>query len=121
MGSGSGVAYADKAITRPTMTVVNGGAKEVLFYVVMDNPARIRKTVIGHITRVSGKFAYHLSAVIPKELRVVAGVPIKLTSLEITAGRGKWLAITSAPAGIEVDTSYSTGFKTSALVWVQNS
>jgi hypothetical protein len=121
MGSGSGVAYADKAITRPTMTVVNGGAKEVLFYVVMDNPARIRKTVIGHITRVSGKFAYHLSAVIPKELRVVAGVPIKLTSLKITAGRGKWLAITSAPAGIEVDTSYSTGFKTSALVWVQNS
>jgi hypothetical protein len=121
MGSGSGVAYASNTITRPKITVVNGGAKQVLFYVVLNNPARVRKAVVGHITRVSGKFVYHLSAVIPKELRVVAGVPIKLTSLKITAGKGKWLAITSAPAGIEVDTSYSTGFKTSALVWVQNS
>src|SRR5437763_4290077 len=43
MGSGSGVAYADKAITRPKMTVVNGGAKEVLLYVVMNNRARGRK------------------------------------------------------------------------------
>jgi hypothetical protein len=121
MGSGSGVAYASNTITRPKITVVNGGAKEVLFYVVMNNPARVRKAVVGHISRVSGKFAYHLSAVIPKELRVVAGVPIKLTSLKIAAGKGKWLAITQAPAGIEVDTSYSTGFKTTSLVWVQNS
>lgn len=121
MGSGSGVAYAGSAITRPKITVVNGGAKEVLFYVVLDNPAYVRKAVVGHITRVSGKFAYHLSAVIPKDLRVVAGVPVKLTSLKINAGKGKWLAITSAPAGLEVDTSYSTGFKTSALIWVQNS
>ncbi len=121
MGSGEGIAFAASTTTRPKMTVVNGGAKEVLFYVVMNNPARVRKAVIGHITKVSGKFAYHLSAVIPQELRVVAGVPIKLTSLKITAGKGKWLAITSAPSGIEVDTSYSTGFKTSAQVLIQNS
>jgi hypothetical protein len=121
MGSGSGIAFAASTTTRPKITVVNGGAKEVLFYVVMNNPARVRKAVIGHITRVSGKFVYHLSAMIPKELRVVAGVPIKLTSLTITAGKGKWLAITSAPSGIEVDTSYTTGFKTSAQVVIQNS
>jgi hypothetical protein len=121
MGQGSGVAYAASTITRPKIIVVNGGAKEVLFYVVLNNPARVRRAVVGHITKVSGKFAYHLTAVIPQELRVVAGVPIKLTSLKITAGKGKWLAITQAPAGIEVDTSYSTGFKTSTLVWVQNS
>ena len=121
MGSGEGIAFAASTTTRPKITVVNGGAKEVLFYVVMNNPARVRKAVIGHITKVSGKFAYHLSAVIPQELRVVAGVPIKLTSLKITAGKGKWLAITSAPSGIEVDTSYSTGFKTSAQVLIQNS
>lgn len=120
MGRGSGIAYAAQTITRPKITVVNGGAKQVLFYVVMNNPARVRKAIIGHIARASGRFVYHLTAVIPKELRVVAGVPIKLTSLKITAGRGKWLAISSAPAGIEVDTSYSTGFKTSYLVWVQN-
>jgi hypothetical protein len=121
MGSGSGTAYADNTITRPKITVVNGGASEVFFYVVMNNPARVREAVVGHIKRVSGRFTYHLVVKIPQNLQVVAGVPIKLTSLHISAGRGKWLAITSAPAGIRVGTTYSTGFKTSYLVWVQNS
>jgi hypothetical protein len=119
MGSGSGIAYAASAITRPKITIVNGGSEDV--YVVMNNPARVREAVDGHITRASGKFAYHLDVKIPKNLQIVAGTPIKLTSLRITAGKGKWLAITQAPAGIQVATSYSTGFQTSYLVWVHNS
>lgn len=121
VGSGSGIAYASSTITRPKVTVVNGGGKDVFFYIVMNNPARVRQAVDGHLTRVSGKFAYHLSVKIPQDLQVVAGVPIKLTSLRITAGKGKWLAITQAPAGVQVATSYSTGFQTSYIVWVQNS
>lgn len=121
MGAGSGIAYAAQAITRPSITVVNGGANEVFFFVVMNNPARVREAVVGHLKHLSGKFAYHLSVKIPKNLQVVAGTPIKLTSLHITAGKAKWLAITGAPAGVEVDTTYSTGFKTSYLVWVQDS
>lgn len=120
VGSGQGVAYAASSITRPSMTVINGGAKEVLFYVALNNPARVREAVVGHITRTSGRFVYHLSVVIPKNLRVVAGVPIKLTSLRITAGKAKWLALTSAPAGVQVDTKYSTGFETAFTLWVQN-
>jgi hypothetical protein len=120
VGSGQGVAYAASSITRPSMTVINGGAKEVLFYVVLNNPARVREAVVGHITRTSGRFAYHLSVVVPKNLRVVAGVPIKLTSLRINAGKARWLALTSAPAGVQVATTYSTGFKTSFMLWVQN-
>lgn len=121
MGQGSGIAYAATSITRPSMTVVNGGAHEVFFYVVLNNPARVREAVVGHIKHLSGKFAYHLSVKIPRNLQVVAGTPIKLTSLKITAGRAKWLAITGAPAGVEVETTYQTGFKTSYLVWVQDS
>ncbi len=121
VGKGSGIAYAAQTLTRPQITVINGGAHEILFFVVMNNPARVRDAVVGHLTKLSGKFVYHLSVVIPKLLRVVAGVPIKLTSMRIEAGRGKWLAITSAPAGIEIGTSYSTGFKTTAMVWVKNS
>jgi hypothetical protein len=121
MGSGSGIAYAAQTITRPKITVVNGGAREVFFYVVMNNPARVREPVVGHLKRISGKFVYHLSVKIPKNLQIVAGVPIKLTSLHITAGKRKWLAITAAPAGVEVETTYSTGFQTSYLVWVQDS
>jgi hypothetical protein len=119
MGSGTGTAYADTTITRPKITVVNGGAREVFFYVVMNNPARLREAVVGHISHTIGRFTYHLAVKIPKNLQIVAGVPIKLTSLQISAGRAKWLAINAPPAGIRVSTTYGTGFHTSYLVWEQ--
>jgi hypothetical protein len=120
MGSGTGTAFADTNITRPRITVVNGGARVVYFYTVLNNPARVQEPVIGHITRLRGRFAYHLSATIPQDLRVVAGVPIKLTSLQVTAGRGNWLATTNSPAGIKITTTYDTGATTSYRVWVQD-
>jgi hypothetical protein len=120
MGSGIGIAFADTTITRPRITVVNGGADVVYFYTVLNNPARVQEPVAGHITRVSGDFTYHLSATIPENLRIVAGVPIKLTALTITAGRARWLATTNAPAGIKVVTHYDSGAMTSFLVWVQD-
>jgi hypothetical protein len=120
MGSGTGTATADQTITRPKITVVNGGANAVYFYTVLNNPARVQQPVIGHITRLPGNFTYHLSATIPEDLRIVAGVPIKLTELEVTAGRGHWLATTTAPAGIKIQTTYDSGATTSNTVWVQD-
>lgn len=121
MGGGTGTAYADTTITRPRITVVNGGPKIVYFYTVLNNPARVQEPVIGHITRLRGNFAYHLTATIPENLRVVAGVPIKLTDLEITAGRRDWLATTNAPAGIKIQTTFDTGASVAYEVWVQDS
>jgi hypothetical protein len=120
MGSGGGVATADQTITRPQITVVNGGPDVVYFYTVLNNPARVQQPVVGHITRLGGQFTYHLSATIPEDLRIVAGVPIKLTSLEVTAGRGDWLATTNSPAGIKVQTTYDSGATTSNTVWVSD-
>ena len=120
MGSGTGTATADTTITRPQITVVNGGPDVVYFYTVLNNPARVQEPVIGHITRLHGRFTYHLSAVIPENLRIVAGVPIKLTYLVVTAGRGDWLATTNAPAGIKIQTTYDSGATTSNMVWVQD-
>lgn len=120
MGRGTGTAYADTTITRPAITVVNGGANVVYFYTVLNNPARVQEPIAGRITRLRGDFTYHLHATIPENLRIVAGVPIELTSLTITAGRGSWLATTNSPAGIKVVTSYDTGAITSVLVWVQD-
>ncbi len=120
MGVGTGSADADTTITRPQITVVNGGPDVVYFYTVLNNPARVQQPVIGHITRLSGQFTYHLSATIPEDLRIVAGVPIKLTWLSVTAGRGSWLATTNAPAGIKVQTTYDSGATTSNTVWVQD-
>lgn len=121
MGHGSGVAFADTTITRPTITVVNGGASTVYFYTVLNNPARVQEPVVGHITRTPGHFTYHLSVAIPQNLQVVAGVPIELTNLTISAGRGTWLATTAAPAGIKVTGTFNTGSRISFLIWAQDS
>lgn len=99
VGSGSGTAYADTTITRPQITVVNGGASTVYFYTVLNNPARVQEPVIGHISRMRGKWAYELSVTVPQNLRLVAGVPIELTSLSVSAGKGSWLATTGCSGG----------------------
>jgi hypothetical protein len=100
MGHGSGTAYADTTVTHPTITVVNGGAKTLYFYTVLNNPARVQQPVIGHITKMSGKWSYSLSVTIPQDLRIVAGVPIELTSLKVSVGgHGTFLATTACPGG----------------------
>jgi hypothetical protein len=99
MGSGTGNAYADQVITHPQITVVNGGAKKVYFYTVLNNPARVQEPVVGNISRVGGKWAYSLSVTVPQNLRIVAGVPIELTYLTVSAGKGSWLATTSCSGG----------------------
>jgi hypothetical protein len=109
VGSGTGDAYADTVITHPKITVVNGGASTVYFYTVLNNPARVQEPVIGHITRTSGNYAYTLSVTVPNNLRIVAGVPIELTSLSVSAGKGSWLATTGCTGGhwpFAVTTSY---------------
>lgn len=110
MGSGSGTAYADTTITHPQITVVNGGQSTIYFYTVLNNPARVQEPVIGHLKKMSGKWAYALSVTVPQNLRIVAGVPIELTSLNVTAGKGAWLATTGCDAGgrwpFQVTTTY---------------
>jgi len=120
VGSGTGTAYADTTITRPQITVVNGGGSTVYFYTVLNNPARVQEPIVGHVTRLHGRFVYELSATIPQNLQVVAGVPINLTSLTITAGKGNWIALGSAPAGIKVQTGYANGATNSYELFVQN-
>jgi hypothetical protein len=120
MGSGVATAFADTVVTRPRITVVNGGSDRVYFYTVLNNPARVQVPVIGQITRLPGRFAYHLSATIPPRLLVVAGVPIRFTALQVSAGRGTWLAITAPPSGIKIVTSFSDGTKITGMVGVQD-
>lgn len=97
MGSGSGVARADTTFSYPKITVVNGGPREVFFYTVLTNPARVQEPVPGIITKLSGRWSYKLHVLIPKNLQVVAGVPLVLQSLHIAAGGGNWLATTYCP------------------------
>jgi hypothetical protein len=97
MGSGRGVARADTTFTYPKITLVNGGQRVVYFYTVLNNPARVQEPVPGIVTKLSGRWSYRLHVVIPKNLQIVAGIPIILQKLNITAGRGNWLATTYCP------------------------
>lgn len=112
MGSGTGNAYADTVITHPQITVVNGGKTHVYFFTVLNNPARVQSPVVGTVSRAGGKYAYKLHVVVPPVLQVVAGVPIELTYLHVTAGKKAWLATTGCRGGhwpFSVSTGYSTG------------
>jgi hypothetical protein len=102
MGKGSGDALADTVHTTPRITVINGGAKAIYFWTVLQNPARVQAAVPAIITKQSGKWAYKVTFTVPKSLQIVAGVPITLNTLDVTLG-GKswakdWLATTSCPA-----------------------
>ena len=99
IGSGTGTAYADVTLTHPKITVVNGGAKTVYFYTVLNNPARVKEPVVGHITAASGPYAYTVSATVPKDLLAPAGTPVELTNLTVTVGHAAIIATTGCPGG----------------------
>jgi hypothetical protein len=115
MGTGGGSAFADTVITHPRITVVNGGATRVYLFTVLDNPARVQAPVPGVIKKLNDpKWAYELDLTVPKVLQIVAGVPIALRDITITAGSSSkdWLATTGCTGGkwpFSVETSYSTG------------
>jgi hypothetical protein len=114
MGSGRGTAYASTTKTHPKITVINGGAKTIYFWTVLNNPARVREPVVGHLKKLSsGKYAYKLKVKVPKNLQIVAGTPIELTYLQVTAGgksyAPKWLATTGCFGGqwpFKIKTAY---------------
>lgn len=112
VGSGTGNAYADTTITHPKITVVNGGANRVYFFTVLNNPARVQSPVVGKISKTGGKYAYKLHVTVPQVLQVVAGVPIELTFLSVTAGKSSWLATTSCGPGGHWPFSVTTGYNT---------
>jgi hypothetical protein len=99
IGSGTGTAYADTTLTHPKITVVNGGAKTIYFYTVLNNPARVQEPVVGNIKPAGGKYGYTLTTAVPKNLQLVAGIPVELTNLTVTVGHGAIIATTGCPGG----------------------
>jgi hypothetical protein len=97
VGSGTGEAWADTAKTKPKFTLVNGGASDVFLYTELVNPAVVNAPVPGKIKK-GGKYGgYRLTLTVPEELKVVAGTPISLISVNIQSKAKNWLATTSCP------------------------
>jgi hypothetical protein len=105
VGRGSAKADADLTPTRPGITVVNGGPRRVWFHVTMTNPASIAVAVPGRIRRIGGRWSYELTVDIPGTLQVVAGIPVYLREMTVTAGRRDWIAVTRQPTAIAVTTT----------------
>ncbi|MCW2992923.1 MAG: hypothetical protein JWQ18_418 [Conexibacter sp.] len=114
MGHGRGVADADGTKTYPTLTVVNGGANAVYFWVVLRSPARVQEPIPASIEKLtSGRWSYHAHANIPRNLQIVAGIPLRLDSFHAVVGRGDWIATTSCPKDhlwrYHAETHYDSG------------
>jgi hypothetical protein len=114
MGHGVGTADADGVTTHPTLTVVNGGRDKVYFYVVLRVPARVQQAVLGTITKVnSPRWSYKLHVNVPRNLQIVAGIPLRLERFQSTVGRGDWIATIGCPRDrlwrYHVETSYDSG------------
>jgi hypothetical protein len=97
MGEGALKARADTAPARGRITVVNGGAERLYFHTVLTNPLRTEAPMIGTIIPEDSPWAYRLRLQVPEELQIVAGIPIAVRELRVTAGRDGWLATTSCP------------------------
>ena len=114
MGHGVGTADADGVTTHPTLTVINGGRDKVYFYVVLRVPARVQQAVLGTVTKVdSPRWSYKLHVKVPRNLQIVAGIPLRLERFQSTVGRGDWLATIGCPRDrlwkYHVETSYASG------------
>ena len=109
VGSGTGNAYAD-TIIRTRRSRSSTAARTRSFFTVLNNPARVQSPVVGTITKMSGKYAYKLHVVVPTLLQFVAGVPIELTELHVTVGKGSYLSTTSCGPGGKWPFSITTGY-----------
>ena len=114
MGHGRGTADADGVKTYPTLTVVNGGPTKVYFYVVLRSPARVQEPIEATISKVnSPRWSYKLHAEIPRNLQIVAGIPLRLETFHSIVGREDWVASTGCPSDhrwkYHVETSYNSG------------
>jgi hypothetical protein len=115
MGGGRAKARADTVFTYPKITVVNGGPTKVYFYAVLQVPARVAEPVPADIIKLSGnpRWSYRMHVKVPRDLQIVAGIPLRYDSIHMIVGRGDWIATTSCPRDhrwrYHAEASFDTG------------
>jgi hypothetical protein len=92
IGVGTALGRADTADTKAEITVVDGGADRILLYVTMRNPARVAEVVEGRVA--DGR----LELAIPAAVQRVAGVPVAIRQLRVSAGGRGVIAVGPCPA-----------------------
>ncbi|HEV7492562.1 hypothetical protein [Baekduia sp.] len=98
MGHGTVTADADGVTSVARFTAVNGGATKIYSYVRLSTPARVRQTVVTTITKLnSPRWGYKLHLAVPRNLQIVAGIPLRVERFHGFFGREDWLASTYCP------------------------
>lgn len=104
IGRAKGTAYADTVVTHPDIVLLNGGPKRHLAYVTLYHPSLVKETIVVKVTKLrGGKWMQRESLTVPERLRIVAGVPIQVTAVDMTVGgmpyAEEYIASTSCPRG----------------------
>lgn len=95
------IVRAGTVSTKPDITFVNGGEKQLFAYTRVKYPARVQETAVLTTADMAGKWSYRGSLRVPKSLQVIAGMPIHTTRMKLTIG-GKpyakdYITTTSCP------------------------
>jgi hypothetical protein len=114
MGAATATGMADTVPARLDLLFFNGGEHRKYAYATLDNPARVRETLIIESSRLhDGPWAHRETVRVPRSLQIVAGIPLRLTKIKMQIG-GKsyakdFVASTSCPQGgwkYQVTTNY---------------
>ena len=103
MGSAWGTGRADTILANLKVILFNAGAARLLAYAWVDNPARVRRTVVVSTQNLIGPWRRQSTFMVPENLQVVAGMPIQLNNLHFSLGGRPWakdyITTTSCPDG----------------------
>jgi hypothetical protein len=103
MGIAWGTGRADTVLASMRVTLFNAGAARLLAYAEIDNPARVRRAVVVSTQSLIGSWRHQSSFMVPKDLQIVAGIPIQLNNLYFSLGGRPWaedyITTTLCPVG----------------------
>jgi hypothetical protein len=104
MGSATATGMADTVAARLDLLFFNGGKHRKYAYATLNNPARVRETlVVDSSTPSGGPWAHRETVSVPRSLQIVAGIPLRLTRVRLKIGgkpyAKKFITSTSCPAG----------------------
>jgi len=98
IGSGTVGAHAGTIDVEGKATAVYGGDDRVLLWVSIVNPVSVGAAISGRLeSQPAG--GYRLALRVPADLQEVAGIPVALSRMRVTLGRGGALATTTCPDG----------------------
>jgi hypothetical protein len=114
LGHGHAIGAADTSKTTGNITIVNGGANRILLATTVSHPAYVKTVSVGTIQPRGDGVRIAIS--FPKELQVIAGVPVGLQELRLSLRRSAVLGARPCPSPEAWRYAASVGFEDGSTV-----